>query len=104
MGTTLLTNDLIGKNRWNFLQSSEAINKQEFSESLPRASIQDLGVVLMGAGYEVIYFHILHLFLPFSFLFLSFSFFKFLLFFFLFLWIFNIFNFLVSTISLHILN
>lgn len=39
--------------RWNFLQSSEAINKQEFSESLPRASIQDLGVVLMGAGYEV---------------------------------------------------
>ncbi|TQD83269.1 hypothetical protein C1H46_031191 [Malus baccata] len=39
--------------RWNFMQSSEAINKQEFSDSLPRASVQDLGVVLMGAGYEV---------------------------------------------------
>lgn len=39
--------------RWNFLQSSEAIHKQEFSDSLPRASVQDLGVILMGAGYEV---------------------------------------------------
>lgn len=39
--------------RWNFLQSAEAIRKQEFSDSLPRASIQDLGVILMGAGYEV---------------------------------------------------
>ncbi|KAK9287016.1 hypothetical protein L1049_015424 [Liquidambar formosana] len=39
--------------RWNFLQSAEAIRKQEFSDSLPRASVQDLGVVLMGAGYEV---------------------------------------------------
>ncbi|XP_024923032.3 cytochrome c biogenesis protein CCS1, chloroplastic [Ziziphus jujuba] len=39
--------------RWKFLQSSEAILKQEFSDTLPRASIQDLGVVLMGAGYEV---------------------------------------------------
>ncbi|XP_021731635.1 cytochrome c biogenesis protein CCS1, chloroplastic-like isoform X2 [Chenopodium quinoa] len=39
--------------RWNFLKSSEAICKQEFSEKLPRASVQDLGVVLMGAGYEV---------------------------------------------------
>lgn len=35
------------------MQSPEAICKQEFSEKLPRASIQDLGVVLMGAGYEV---------------------------------------------------
>lgn len=39
--------------RWNFMQSPEAICKQEFSEKLPQASIQDLGVVLMGAGYEV---------------------------------------------------
>ncbi|KAJ0010150.1 hypothetical protein Pint_34568 [Pistacia integerrima] len=39
--------------RWKFLQSAEAIRKQEFSDSLPRASIQDLGVILMGAGYEV---------------------------------------------------
>ncbi|KAL2927925.1 Cytochrome c biogenesis protein CCS1 chloroplastic [Bienertia sinuspersici] len=39
--------------RWNFLKSSEAICKQEFSDKLPRASVQDLGVVLMGAGYEV---------------------------------------------------
>ncbi|KAI9181366.1 hypothetical protein LWI28_014317 [Acer negundo] len=39
--------------RWNFLQSPEAIRKQEFSDTLPRASIQDLGVVLMGSGYEV---------------------------------------------------
>ncbi|KAL2927498.1 Cytochrome c biogenesis protein CCS1 chloroplastic [Bienertia sinuspersici] len=38
--------------RWNFLKSSEAICKQEFSDKLPRASVQDLGVVLMGAGYE----------------------------------------------------
>uniref|UniRef100_A0A7C8YM40 ResB-like domain-containing protein n=2 Tax=Opuntia streptacantha TaxID=393608 RepID=A0A7C8YM40_OPUST len=35
------------------MQSPEAICKQEFSEKLPRASIQDLGIVLMGAGYEV---------------------------------------------------
>lgn len=39
--------------RWNFLQSGEAIRKLECSEILPRASVQDLGVVLMGAGYEV---------------------------------------------------
>ncbi|KAJ9152884.1 hypothetical protein P3X46_026393 [Hevea brasiliensis] len=39
--------------RWNFLHSAEAIRKQEFSDNLPRASIQDLGVILMGAGYEV---------------------------------------------------
>ncbi|KAK7319302.1 hypothetical protein RJT34_04021 [Clitoria ternatea] len=39
--------------RWTFLHSPEAIRKQEFSESLPRASIQDVGTVLMGAGYEV---------------------------------------------------
>ncbi|KAK4848673.1 hypothetical protein QYF36_015919 [Acer negundo] len=39
--------------RWSFLQSPEAIRKQEFSDTLPRASIQDLGVVLMGSGYEV---------------------------------------------------
>ncbi|KAK4752116.1 hypothetical protein SAY87_020914 [Trapa incisa] len=39
--------------RWSFLSSPEAIRKQEYSDSLPRASVQDLGVVLMGAGYEV---------------------------------------------------
>ncbi|KAI4295564.1 hypothetical protein L6164_035599 [Bauhinia variegata] len=39
--------------RWSFLHSAEAIRKQEFSDSLPRASIQDVGVLLMGAGYEV---------------------------------------------------
>ncbi|XP_022763571.1 cytochrome c biogenesis protein CCS1, chloroplastic-like isoform X2 [Durio zibethinus] len=39
--------------RWSFLQSADAIRKQEFSEALPRASVKDLGVVLMGAGYEV---------------------------------------------------
>ncbi|XP_061357744.1 cytochrome c biogenesis protein CCS1, chloroplastic [Gastrolobium bilobum] len=39
--------------RWSFLHSAEAILKQEFSESLPRASIQDVGTILMGAGYEV---------------------------------------------------
>jgi hypothetical protein len=36
------------------MHSAEAIRKQEFSESLPRASIQDVGTILMGAGYEVI--------------------------------------------------
>lgn len=40
--------------RWNFLQSGETIRKLECSDILPRASVQDLGVVLMGAGYEVI--------------------------------------------------
>lgn len=39
--------------RWSFLHSAEAIRKQEFSEALPRASIQDVGVILSGAGYEV---------------------------------------------------
>nr|XP_010941947.1 cytochrome c biogenesis protein CCS1, chloroplastic isoform X2 [Elaeis guineensis] len=39
--------------RWSFMNSTEAIRKQEFAESLPRASIQDLGIILMGAGYEV---------------------------------------------------
>ncbi|KAL9231621.1 hypothetical protein vseg_006823 [Gypsophila vaccaria] len=39
--------------RWNFKKSGSAICKLDFSEKLPRASVQDLGVVLMGAGYEV---------------------------------------------------
>lgn len=39
--------------RWSFKYSADAICKQEFSDSLPKASIQDLGIVLMGAGYEV---------------------------------------------------
>ncbi|KQK12999.1 cytochrome c biogenesis protein CCS1, chloroplastic [Brachypodium distachyon] len=39
--------------RWSFMSSGGSIRKQDFSDSLPRASIQDLGVILMGAGYEV---------------------------------------------------
>ncbi|KAG0547425.1 hypothetical protein BDA96_01G079200 [Sorghum bicolor] len=39
--------------RWSFTHSGERIRKQEFADSLPRASVQDLGVILMGAGYEV---------------------------------------------------
>ncbi|CAN6448002.1 unnamed protein product [Victoria cruziana] len=39
--------------RWSFMSSAEGIRKQEFSDTLPRASIQDLGVILMSAGYEV---------------------------------------------------
>ncbi|XP_010243272.1 PREDICTED: cytochrome c biogenesis protein CCS1, chloroplastic isoform X2 [Nelumbo nucifera] len=39
--------------RWSFLHSVEAIRKQEYADSLPRASVQDLGIILMGAGYEV---------------------------------------------------
>lgn len=39
--------------RWNYLHSADAIRKQEFSDNLPRASVQDLGVILMGSGYEV---------------------------------------------------
>ncbi|GMN37461.1 hypothetical protein TIFTF001_006829 [Ficus carica] len=39
--------------RWNFMHSSDAIRKQEFSDTLPRASVKDLGVILMGSGYEV---------------------------------------------------
>ncbi|KAI3446069.1 hypothetical protein Pfo_002734 [Paulownia fortunei] len=39
--------------RWSFLHSAEAIRKQEYSDTLPRASIQDLGIILMGAGFEV---------------------------------------------------
>ncbi|KAK6946201.1 ResB-like domain [Dillenia turbinata] len=39
--------------RWTFLHTPKAIGKQECTDTLPRASIQDLGVVLMGDGYEV---------------------------------------------------
>ncbi|KAD3338487.1 hypothetical protein R6Q59_026746 [Mikania micrantha] len=39
--------------RWSFLHSANTIRKLEFSDSLPKASIQDLGVILSGAGYEV---------------------------------------------------
>ncbi|XP_047323634.1 cytochrome c biogenesis protein CCS1, chloroplastic [Impatiens glandulifera] len=39
--------------RWSFMKSTEAIRKQEFSDILPSASLQDLGVILMGSGYEV---------------------------------------------------
>lgn len=41
--------------RWSFLQSADAVRKQEFSDTLLRASVKDLGVILMGAGYEVIF-------------------------------------------------
>lgn len=41
------------------MHSAEAIRKQEFSDSLPRASIQDVGTLLMGEGYEVIMPHLL---------------------------------------------
>ncbi|KAH1098874.1 hypothetical protein J1N35_015795 [Gossypium stocksii] len=39
--------------RWSFLQSADSIRKQEFSDTLPQASVSDLGVILMGAGYKV---------------------------------------------------
>ncbi|KAI3985909.1 hypothetical protein MKX01_038991 [Papaver californicum] len=39
--------------RWGFMHSAEAIRKQEFTDNLPQASVRDLGVILMGAGYEV---------------------------------------------------
>lgn len=39
--------------RWSFLYSAEVIRKQEYTDTLPQASIKDLGVILMGAGYEV---------------------------------------------------
>lgn len=39
--------------RWNFLYSADTIKKQEFSDTLPNASVRDLGVILMGSGYEV---------------------------------------------------
>nr|AKF43164.1 cytochrome c biogenesis protein [Erodium gruinum] len=39
--------------RWSFLSTSKAVLRQEVSDSLPRASVKDLGVILMGAGYEV---------------------------------------------------
>eukprot|EP00252_Welwitschia_mirabilis_P021355 TRINITY_DN5470_c0_g1_i12.p1 TRINITY_DN5470_c0_g1~~TRINITY_DN5470_c0_g1_i12.p1 ORF type:complete len:459 (-),score=88.33 TRINITY_DN5470_c0_g1_i12:814-2118(-) len=39
--------------RWSFMKSRSAILKLDVAESLPRASIHDLGVLLRGAGYEV---------------------------------------------------
>ncbi|KAL6849985.1 hypothetical protein ACP4OV_020612 [Aristida adscensionis] len=40
--------------KWSFMHSGEIIRKQEFADYLRSASIQDyLGVILMGAGYEV---------------------------------------------------
>ncbi|CAL9138265.1 unnamed protein product [Musa acuminata var. zebrina] len=39
--------------RWSFIHSAETIRKQDFADSLPQASIQDLGIILMGAGYEI---------------------------------------------------
>lgn len=48
--------------RWSFLHSADSIRKQEFSDTLPNASIQDLGVILMGAGYEVKLFILVSIF------------------------------------------
>ncbi|XP_020256395.1 cytochrome c biogenesis protein CCS1, chloroplastic [Asparagus officinalis] len=39
--------------RWSFKHSADSIRKLEFSDSLPQASVQDLGIILMGAGFEV---------------------------------------------------
>ncbi|XP_009796039.1 cytochrome c biogenesis protein CCS1, chloroplastic [Nicotiana tabacum] len=39
--------------RWSFLNSAETIRKQEYADTLPRASVKDLGVILMGDGFEV---------------------------------------------------
>ena len=39
--------------KWSFKKSSNSIRNQEFSDTLPRASIQDLGLILSSAGYEV---------------------------------------------------
>eukprot|EP01018_Ginkgo_biloba_P031966 Gb_26769 [translate_table: standard] len=39
--------------RWSFMKSGSAILKLDVADSLPRARIQDLGVLLMGMGYEV---------------------------------------------------
>ncbi|KAG9440873.1 hypothetical protein H6P81_021038 [Aristolochia fimbriata] len=39
--------------RWSFLHSADPIRKLEFADSLPKAAVQDLGVILSGAGYEV---------------------------------------------------
>ncbi|CAH2036234.1 unnamed protein product [Thlaspi arvense] len=39
--------------RWSFMKSDESIKKQDFADTLQRASIQDLGMILMGDGYEV---------------------------------------------------
>lgn len=49
----LLITGIMGICRWGFLYSAEAIRKQEFTDNLPQASVRDLGVILMGAGYEV---------------------------------------------------
>lgn len=35
------------------MYSADAIKKQEFSDTLPNASVRDLGAILMGSGYEV---------------------------------------------------
>lgn len=66
----LKTEEFIGQIRWKFLQSVEAIRKQEFSDTLPRASVQDLGIILMGAGYKVVLSNLL-LLGPFDFSLLS---------------------------------
>ncbi|VFQ72149.1 unnamed protein product [Cuscuta campestris] len=39
--------------RWSFLHSARAIRMRDCSDTLTNASLQDLGVILMGAGYEV---------------------------------------------------
>ncbi|RZC55134.1 hypothetical protein C5167_013989 [Papaver somniferum] len=49
----LLITGIMGICRWGFMHSAEAIRKQEVTDNLPQASVRDLGVILMGAGYEV---------------------------------------------------
>ncbi|MQL82220.1 hypothetical protein Taro_014692 [Colocasia esculenta] len=51
--TTQIPMVKVARRSWSFMSSADSIRKQDFSEMLPRASIQDLGVILMGAGYEV---------------------------------------------------
>nr|GMC87576.1 cytochrome C biogenesis protein ccs1, chloroplastic [Ipomoea batatas] len=39
--------------RWSFLNSREPISEQESAETRPKTSVEDLGITLMGTGYEV---------------------------------------------------
>ncbi|XP_019165389.1 PREDICTED: cytochrome c biogenesis protein CCS1, chloroplastic-like isoform X2 [Ipomoea nil] len=39
--------------RWSFLNSRKPISEQESAETLPKTSVEDLGITLMGTGYEV---------------------------------------------------
>ncbi|KAM3291676.1 cytochrome c biogeneis protein CCS1, chloroplastic [Capsicum chacoense] len=53
-GTYTIQTPLVkGARRQSFLNSAEAIHKQDDEDTLPRASANDSGVTRMGAGYEV---------------------------------------------------